>query len=339
MPLRLIVGFPPRAWWQERSSEPSDLGEAVALLASFEKPAPLRFEMDLLSIWGTSELERQAASFALDGHLLPPHPFDEIADIDLHVRYIDRVEECGERLPFLHLLYAGWSGIYLPVPEGDLPLSTDLDRAELGSSFELGREMERLTEVLGVDLREPGLLSRLQAEMEAEDPATSHAVERFLCASVWESCRAAQRVKAPLYLDRYYRLKPSGLRFGDRASSYWGLDRISRAVLDDDGATLVVELAGGYRYRLPIPCALSFIRELSPGPLTVAGEVAVSASGMDVELTLGEGNVVDLSAISILCGCEPDYVHFGGSSEESAANVRRGYKDYGPFRIVPLSTP
>lgn len=335
MPQILKIGYPPQSWWRHRHSEPGDLG-APDLLASFARSVPLRFEMDLRTVWGLAELHRQACSLALDGRLLPPHPFDELDDVNLRIRYLDRVEESSDepRPPFLHLLYAGSSGIHLPVPEEDLPFHTDLERGDLGSTLAMGRDMEELAGAFDLDLRKPNLLARLLAEWEAADPATSRAVERFLCAAVWESCRAAERVAAPLYADWYFKPKPPGLPFGYRAASYWGLDRITAVALEDGGATLVVEFEGGYRYRLPAPCALALIPDVDSGPSAVLRQVAVPGWGNAVELTLSDGSLVDLSTHSILSGYEPDYEHFGDFPEGPAADIRRRYEEHGPFRII-----
>lgn len=161
-------------------------------------------------------------------------------------------------------------------------------------------------------------------------------LEKILGLMLLRACEVSILCKAPLHLDWGFPCKDPDLEFSYRDAFYWGLSDISAVDLCDGGRSIRVHFVGGFEYLVPVAYVLSWNLEREPDIDPRAVEVAIEEYRKSLSCTLSSGEVLGLTSVSILAGCEPSFEHFGGWTHEARRNVESGFSELGPFRVRPV---
>lgn len=304
MPVRLVVG---------RTQEPQYRTVAVTPVLEMSRATAEPFWVqEIPGIYGLEPLARVAASLGLTGALPSPLPSVDAMDWDLINEASDAEIQLMIRHPAAILIPLGY--------EESL-------KEEPGSLLDLQEETERILQ----HMSGPPTLALALRDIGVEP----FGLEWFAGKALLQACAIGLEMSLPLRYVWRYPLKDPKEPFTYYSASFWGLDEVAKAWIVDQGTEIHVRLMGGYVYRLPVEFAQTWFSDVTPTPGALAVECRFEPHDRYLEIELDNHQVLDISVASFLVWCEPLYDDLVAWTPEAEEKVRRGYEEYGPFRLEP----
>lgn len=304
MPVRLVLG-------RTREPEVRTVAAESVLELSRRTTEPFWIQ-EIPGLYGLEPYARVVASLKLTGELPSPLPTLDAMDWDWIAEASDADIPLVIHHPAATLIPPGWSE---PTEE------------EPGSLLDLKEETESVLQAM----TGPSTLTLALRDVGVKP----FGLEWFAGRALLQACEMGLEMGLPLTYQWRYPLKDPRVRLTYHDASFWGLDELTDVWLVDDGREIRVRLSGGYVYRLPVEYAQTWFFNIRPTAGALATGYRIDPARRSFEIDLDDRQLLDISVVSLLAGCEPMYEHFGGWTPEAEENVRRGFEKYGPFRIEP----